>query len=170
MRGADLLVRALAGAGGQGGVQGRGGPTTGDPTIMTHVLVQCERGFSGYFTVAQSLGATTETVVHKVTDSSGNPVNMNLPGASRYAALELVRWLTNDAGAENFYALVLAGRAPDARGNCELSVLDQASNVIAKWRLVNAWPAGYLVEQTAETQMFREKLTLVYDRFERIGP
>lgn len=107
------------------------------PRFVVELQVE-EAGIHGYFTECSGLSSEHEVVEYR--DGNDPDVVRKLPGRLKYGDVTLKRGVTSDASLWQWRKMVESGNVAEARGNAKIVLLDRGSPV-ARWELVNAWPA-----------------------------
>jgi phage tail-like protein len=115
------------------------------------------------FVTMESVGSSTEVVEH--VPGGGGPT-VKVPGALSFEFLVLRRGLSDSMSWVQWREQVDAGDVAGARQHVSLVLLDESSVEIARYNILNAWPAGYSVG--FDGAMAVEQLVLVHEGFELV--
>jgi phage tail-like protein len=117
-----------------------------------------------HFTACAGLGVNIEVIRYR--ENAG--VMRMLPGMSEYEPVTLFYGLTQDNALFNWLMDVASGKI--IRANPSILLLDtQGTQEVARWNLINAWPAKWrgIRLDALNGEAAIESLTLVYERLER---
>lgn len=118
---------------------------------------------TGFWHVSD-LGRTTEIVEYR---DGQEPMNaIPLPGANALPAVSLIRPLSSDLSANDWYTLVESGDIVAARQDAELCVFDESGVLIAKWSLRQAWP--WSLDVRCDGGACAEQLTIIMEHLIRV--
>lgn len=139
-----------------------------DPISSTSVSVEVGTLASGYFNGFSGLGTESETIMHKIA-TKGKEIISYLPGRLTTNQVELTRNGTEDMDFYNWRKLVEDGNMTAARKEVTVVLYDQSMQPVAKWVLTNAWPCKIRYDME-DGGLFTEKVTLVYEKIQRVQP
>ena len=136
-----------------------------DPYARFNFLVEIDGVPRAGFAEVEGLGAETEVVEYREgADKAGS--RRLLPGLTRYPRVVLRRGFAGDASLFQWWRGIRDG-APDRR-DVTITLLDEAREPVAQWRLRRAWPAKWegpaLNAKTSEVAI--ESLELVHEGIE----
>jgi len=124
----------------------------------------------------RNLGHDSQVVTHKTVDNGQEIIRLIAGRVNTETVIEVTREISEDRTLQAWRDQVMEGRMTQARKTATLSLVGSDGVVVAKWSLVNAWPAKlginpHPVEGTSEIASPKgavEVLGLVCERIIRL--
>jgi phage tail-like protein len=99
-------------------------------------------------------------------EGTEHETTLALPGATLLSQITLIRPVSDDLSAYDWFDLVATGDIATARVDANLLVFDEAGNVLAEWALTGAWPSA--LDVRVDGARAAEQVTITVDRLRRI--
>ncbi len=117
-----------------------------------------------------SIDPTTTDVIEYREGSEPSRVR-KLPGLTKFGNVTLKRGVTTSLELVNWHLQVVRGEIANARRNLSIVVLDDAGQDVARFNIVDAWPAKYDPGDlnAKGNEVFIELLELVNEGIERVA-
>ena len=112
-------------------------------------------------------GLASETEVIDFREGGANGGVRKLPGVQKYPNIVLKRGITVDKSLAMWRKLVEDGLFEQARKNGTITLLDKSNREIARWAIINAWPAKISIEVDEETGEAQEVILIAVDASHR---
>ena len=116
---------------------------------------------TAFFRSVGGLSSDTEVVDYQEGGANGSV--RKSPGRLRYSNIVLKRGITVDKSVAMWRKLVEDGQFEQARKNGTITLIDKSNKEIARWSIVNAWPAKISIEIDEETGEPQEVILLAVD-------
>ena len=120
---------------------------------------------TAFFKSCTGLESTTEVVEYREGGESGTI--RKIPGTLRYGNITLKRGITADNSLALWRGLLEDGHFDQARRSGTIVLVDKANREIARWNLVNAWPARLSIEADETSGDPQEIMVIAVDASRR---
>lgn len=143
-----------------------------DPLVAFKFGLEIEGKLTGYFTSVSGIGSETEVTYEKQQNpQTGETILRAHAGRLQWTPITLERGITNNTDIWEWRQQVIEGKVDDARVNCSIIAYNQASEEVARWNLVNAWPSAVVgpVMDEDGTDYMVEQMVIVHEGVERIN-
>lgn len=140
-----------------------------DPLRNFRFRVEIDGIAAGEFSEVSIEPTTTAVVEYR---EGGDPSHVRkLPGLTKFGNVTLKRGVTRSLDLVNWHLQVVRGQIADARKNLSIIVQDDAGIDLARFEVVEAWPAKYDPGDlnAKGNEVFIESLELVNEGIERVS-
>ena len=140
-----------------------------DPLRNFRFRVEIAGIAAGEFSEVSIEPTTTAVIEYR---EGGDPSHVRkLPGLTKFGNVTLKRGVTRSLDLVNWHLQVVRGQIADARKNLSIVVQDDAGQDIARFEVVEAWPAKYDPGDlnAKGNDVFIESLELVNEGIERVS-
>jgi phage tail-like protein len=96
---------------------------------------------TGYFTEVSGIGSENAVTTHKVVNTDGKEVTLQIPGRVEWGEITFKRGLTTNIEFWDWREIVVTGQVADARQDCTITMFDREYSPVVVWNMVNAWPS-----------------------------
>lgn len=112
-------------------------------------------------------GLSSETEVIDFQEGGVNGTVRKIPGRLKYTNIILKRGITADKSVATWRKLVEDGLFEQARKNGTITLVDKSNKEIARWAIINAWPAKISIEIEEATGEPQEVILIAVDASRR---
>jgi len=109
-----------------------------DPFQGFRYIVEIEGIIQAGFSEVTIPDSTQEPIEYRV--GTDLPTARKLPGLVKYGNVVLKAGVTDSLELSDWRSLVESGKIKDARRNMAIIILDDESNMVARWEFREAWP------------------------------
>jgi phage tail-like protein len=140
-----------------------------DPLVAFTFGLEIEGRQGGFFNSVSGIGSENEIVYHEIENRMGVKVLSPIPGRLSWTPITLERGISSNTDIWEWRQQVIDGNVDGARVNCSIIAYNQASEEIARWNLVNAWPSSVIgpVMDESGTSYMVEQVILVHEGMQR---
>ncbi len=135
-----------------------------DPLISFMFALEIN-GMTGYFTEVSGINSESEVATHKVVDTSGREVTLQVPGRANGSEFTLKRGLTKNTEFWDRRQQVITGEVDEARVNGSIVMFNREYTEVRRWNFINGWPSKITGPQiSADSNDFTiEEMTIVHE-------
>jgi phage tail-like protein len=144
-------------------------PDMKDPLVSAWFSIDFQGQVTGAFRECSGFGSENEVVEHKASGPKGELVIQKVPGRLKWNNITLKRGVTDAMDMWKWRQLIEEGKVKDARKNGSITMYDTAGQAVAKWDLVNAWPAKLTgpTSNANANELAIEELELTHEGYKR---
>jgi phage tail-like protein len=124
---------------------------------------------TGYFTEVSGIGSENAVATHKVVDTTGKEITIQVPGRVEWGEITFKRGLTSDFQFWTWRELVITGDTATARRQISIEMFDRNYQPVVTWTAENAWPSKLSGPSIASdsNDYAIEELTIVHEGLTR---
>ena len=147
------------------------GAREADPLVSFQFRLELN-GMTGYFTEVTGILSESPVATHKVVNSAGKEVTLQVPGRSDGDEMTFKRGLTKNTEFWEWRELVIMGNMSEARADGSVIMFNRFYEEVRRWNFINAWPSKLSGPQiSSDSNDFSiEELTIVHEGMWLDGP
>jgi len=141
-----------------------------DGLISSFFSLSIDGKLTGAFREVTNLGSENQIVEDKSRGADGKYIIKKIPGTLKWNDVTLKQGMTDNMDMWKWRKLVEEGKVQEARSNGSIVMYDTEGKAVARWNLINCWPAKLSgpAGKADGNEVAVQELVLTHEGYERV--